>query len=152
MLATKNCCDRDFHSALPPIKEYAPDLHEQESLHCLYNSLLQAGIYRILVLCKRTKDLVIQNFVLGAQGSRHTESSLVLARNSSNNSICLAEIVTVQQFQMIQMATQQNRLLQLNGSWIINAKYGLGIPPKCGLQQVTVVIACSSHSLSCCPH
>ena len=83
----------DDISALPPIQEYALDLHEQESLHSLYDSLLQAGTYRILVLCKRTKALVMQNFVLGAQGSRHTQSSLVLARNPSNNSICLAEIV-----------------------------------------------------------
>ena len=36
----------------------------------------------VLTLCRRTKALAVGDFVLGAKGSRHSQSSLVLAECS----------------------------------------------------------------------
>lgn len=79
--------------ALPPLQEYALDQHEQEAMYLLYDSLLQSCTYRILVLSRRAKALLVQNVIIGAEGTRHTKSSFVLAKNSTTNSVCLAEIV-----------------------------------------------------------
>lgn len=79
--------------ALPPLQEYALDQREQDAMYLLYDCLLQSGSYRIVVLSRRTKALLVQNFIIGAEGSRHTKSSLVLAKNPTTNSVCLAEIV-----------------------------------------------------------
>ena len=38
------------------------------------------------------KALLVQKFVIGAEGSRHTKSSLVLAKNTVTNSTTLAKI------------------------------------------------------------
>lgn len=98
--------------ALPPLQEYALEQHEQEAMYLLYDCLLQSGTYRILVLSRRTKALLIQNFISGAEGSRHTKSSLVLAKNPTTNTVCLAEIVFFLDCTAISSTIQEDGLLQ----------------------------------------
>lgn len=77
---------------LPPVQEYALQSYEQDDLHPVFDRILQEDSYTILVLCRRAKALLVKDFVFGAQGSRHSQSSLVLAKRLSGDSVDLAEI------------------------------------------------------------
>lgn len=49
------------------------------------------GSYTVLTLCRQAKALKVRNHVIGAKGSRHSLSSLVLAKRDSSR-VELAEI------------------------------------------------------------
>lgn len=78
---------------LPPIQEYALHSYEQDDLHCVFDSVLDENSYTILVLCQRAKALLVKDFVIGAKGSRHSLSSLVLAKHSTDDEVGLAQIL-----------------------------------------------------------
>ena len=76
------------------MQEYALQLHEQDDLYPIFNTMLSENSYQILVLSKHAKALVIKELdvVLGAQGSCHCRSSLILAKHAPSGDIGLAEI------------------------------------------------------------
>ena len=83
-------CDNIF--SLPSIREYALDQHEKDSICSLLDKTMYVGTYHLLVLYTPMKALLVQKFVIGAEGSWHTKSSLDLAKNRVTNSITLAKI------------------------------------------------------------
>ena len=83
--------DANF-APLPPVQEYALQSHEQDELYEIFNTLLDENSYTVLILSQRTKALLLKDFVIGAKGSRHSQSSIVLA-NRTNSEVGLAQIL-----------------------------------------------------------
>lgn len=80
-------------TALPPVKEYALLPEELEALYQLFDHVYEKNSYQILILCHQSKALLTKDFIIGAQKSRHSQSSLVLAKKTNSDNACLAEII-----------------------------------------------------------
>ena len=74
--------------ALPPQREYALEQRDQVSISHLFDTLLPSDTYRILVLSRQTRALLIQNFILGAAGSQ-THKIVSSACKKSSHRLCL---------------------------------------------------------------
>ncbi len=74
---------------LPPIRELALTQQQKAEMQPFVSKDV-GGTYSLLTLCKHSKTLAIGNFVIGAKGSRHSKSSLVLV--DCSGVIHLAEI------------------------------------------------------------
>ena len=81
----------NYYIPLPPIQEHALSLSQKLEL----SSYIQQNFncddgFRVLTLCRQTRSLKVGDYVLGAKGSRHSRSSLVLANRDTR--LELAEI------------------------------------------------------------
>lgn len=85
------------YTPLPPVQEIALTSSQKLELHPYING----ESFEILTLCRKAKALRIRDHVLGAKGSRHSRSSLVLAERN-NHSIELAEIEYFFQYNVLQ--------------------------------------------------
>ena len=78
---------------LPPVQEVALSPSQKLELQPHFERKLSGESFVILTLCRRTKALAVGEYVLGAKGSRHSQSSLVLAeRSRTGERIALAEL------------------------------------------------------------
>lgn len=77
---------------LPPVCERALHQNELNELHPIFDGVLEKDSYKVLVLCRQATALHIKNYVIGAQNSRHSQSSFVLARHTSDDNVGLAQI------------------------------------------------------------
>lgn len=75
---------------LPPVLEIALSASQKLDVHSFFEKELSGISFVVKTLCLQTKALAINGFALGAKGSRHAQSSLVLAEQSQL--IRLAEI------------------------------------------------------------
>ena len=66
--SAKFCSEVSFEP-LPPIKEHSFLLCEVQSLYMALDRIHELGSYKVLLLHKRTKALIANNFVIGAKGS-----------------------------------------------------------------------------------
>ena len=86
---TENKCH-----ALPPIKEHALSESQKIELHRFFEKSANGRTCEVLTLCKKTKAIITGDFTLGATGSRHSKTSLVLASHADDKSkVELAEIL-----------------------------------------------------------
>ena len=111
--------------ALPPIREYALDHHEKDSICSLLDKTMYVGTYHVLVLCTPMKALLVQKFVIGAEGSRHTKYSLVLANNTVTNSNTLANITF-----FIQCTVGSGITSELSKIWMAAVEWYMDHPCK----------------------
>lgn len=83
------CLEPDI-SPPPPIREGSFTSSEIDSLSSIFDDSITPNTYDILILHNRTKALLTGGFVIGAKGSCHTSSTLVLVSGLDGN--YLAEI------------------------------------------------------------
>ena len=108
-------------TALPPIKESSFMPWELDSLKDSLDGIIDLNTYSILLLHKRVKTLLVGGFVLGAKGSHHSRSSLVLAeRRTSTHTYNnhLGEIVHFISCVVLSNDTKQPRTL-----WVAIVKW-----------------------------
>ena len=74
---------------LPPIREVALTETQKSDMQPFIDREVGAS-YRPLTLCKQSKTITVQNFVIGGRGSRHSKSSLILIDHNTEPQ--LAEI------------------------------------------------------------
>ncbi len=100
---------------LPPVQEFALSPSQKLELKPYFERQLGGKSFMVLMLCRQTKALTVGDFVLGAKGSRHSQSSLVLAeRSQTGETIGLAEI----QYFMECVAIPNNDHTQAVKLWI----------------------------------
>ena len=79
-------------SPLPPFQEETLSSSQMQELRPYFNQMLNEQSFRILMLCRCTKALKVGEFILAANGSKHSKSYFVLAYRSAER-IELAEIL-----------------------------------------------------------
>lgn len=108
-------------TALPPIKECCFLPFELDSVKEALHRLIDLNTCSILLLHKRVKTLLIGGFVLGAKGSHHSRSSLVVAERRTSTPTynnCLGEI---QHF--VSCVTLSNDTKQPHTVWLAAVKW-----------------------------
>ena len=102
---------------LPPVQEVPLELRPYLSgqLGC------DSEAFSLLTLCRQSKTLAVGGFVLGAKGSRHSRSSLVLAeRSDSESGTQLADIVYfVECICRIDGSTELSRMWFAYVNWLL---------------------------------
>lgn len=118
--------DQKF-TPLPPVQEFALSSSHKVQLQPYFEQRLSGESFVVLTLCRRTKALAVGDFVLGAKGSRHSQSSLVLAECSQTGErVALAEI----QYFMECIAIPDNDHIQGVSLWIACVNWFLEHPCK----------------------
>ena len=77
--------------ALPTVKEHVLSQSQMQEVKLIFGEILDSQAFEVLMICHLTKSLRVGDFVLGAVGSRNTQSSLVLAECSPHQ-VVLAEV------------------------------------------------------------
>ena len=117
-------------SPLPPIREGSFLSSEIDSLK---TELLEPDTYDLLVLHKVRKALLVGGFIIGAKGSRHSPSFLVLARCSVG--IHSSQLAEIHYFACCVAVSKSDRREILSVwvatvSWLMEHQYGFGRPTK----------------------
>ena len=102
-------------SPLPPIKERSLSSSELRELRPYFEAMLTGQSFQVLMLCRCSKALSVGEFILGANGSKHTKSYFVLAQRSRERTD-LAEILYF--LECIAITSDKS------GTWSILAKHG----------------------------
>ena len=125
---------------LPPITEYALLPEELDSLCAVFDTLYIKDSYKILILCRRSKALCVNGCVIGTRKSRHSRSSLVLAKKMNAESDCLAEIIFF--LECVIVPTDENTLHATH--WVAAVHWFMDHPCKVWFGNPTQVW-CTSH-------
>lgn len=110
-------------SPLPPIQEMSLSSSEIQEVRPYFEAMLNGQTFQILMLCRCTKTLSVEEFILGANGSKHSKSHFVLARRSREQ-IELAEILYFLECTAI---TSDNKSVTL---WVACIKWYMEHPCK----------------------
>ena len=88
---------------------------ELDALYVLFDALYTKASYKILILCRQSRALLVKDYVIGARKSRHSQSSFVLAKKVNSESACLAEIINFLNMLLYQRYQAATSTLVLTG-------------------------------------
>lgn len=98
LIQSAKFCSEVKLDPLPPIKEHCFLQCKVESLSVALDRMYEPGSYKVLLLHRKTKALLANNFVIGAKRSKHSRTSLVLAEKYSSNGTATLNLVEVLYF------------------------------------------------------
>ena len=115
-------------SPLPPITEYALLPEELDSLYNIFDTLYTKDSYKILILCRQSRALLVKDCVIGARKSRHSQSSFVLAKKMNSDSGCLAEIIYFLECVVVPEVPCSNSRPHTCTHWIVAVRWFMDHP------------------------
>ena len=111
-------------SPLPPIQERSLSSSEIQERRPYFKAILNGEAFQVLMLCCYTKTLSVGEFIIGANGSKHSKSHFILAHRGRER-IELAEILYF--LECVAITPDTNRSITL---WTACVKWYMEHPCK----------------------